>query len=751
MSFGASPSDIIIVVTFCRALYRKCRDAGGEYDEISREVRGLHTVLRHLKYEVEAPESPLNKDHTIWGRQLAPIIGDCDFTLRQLDGLIMKYGRLANNGGGSPTTTRILWDRVKFGSSEMDQLGGIRVKLISHKTSLTLFLDTIQLHQTGKMATTLDNHGGQLDVILDKVDNIAARMTAKSGSVMTSYEDDDKQVWRQFRRELVAEGFSSDVLQQHKDVLRAYIRQIDQEGLLTEVTTDPKLPPPPVGRNTERWLESVHTDHSSPSVSSEDVPPSFDSNTGTDDSGAKELVAREENMKFPQSMKMERPKPESRRDGISQRQLDIPNQEPAKERTKSDASQKPLSKPKLITSNEKEDYYLNTDGSSEESESEAEATKRSKSPSAGQIIRTSDLIAQSQALTIRPAGSLSSYKSSQGSFIDDDVVPRSMAYRAKKQPEFGISPSRPNAIPVPANDRLGTSPRSEPIRLKPDAQGNEIPAEAKWTKINRRLVSPEVLEQDRLRYEAHPDFVAILGVLSRAEIQSLAIRSHDLRTARHRRNHPPPPQGDIPPSQPSRPIPVPIPAPVQQTRARGGRDTPSSESDHHSSDSDHHARRPRYEEHKSYPNYTHSPNTGYPNPFGQPVAPPSPAWSPVQQSQPTWMLQPPPQGTQGGAWAPSNPQQGQKGAPTLHPSASRGEGRNRDREPRRRHSSPPRSRDRERERERERERGEHRERDHGHKEKEKSKSRWKENLTAASIGGAAVSLLNVLSEAAEGL
>jgi hypothetical protein len=218
MSFGASPSDIIIVVTFCRALYRKCRDAGGEYDEISREVRGLHTVLRHLKYEVEAPESPLNKDRSIWGRQLAPIIGDCDFTLRQLDSLIMKYGRLASNGSGgsSPTTPRILWERVRFGSNEMDQLGGIRVKLISHKTSLTLFLDTIQLHQSGKMATALDNHGGQLDVILDKVDNIAARMTQKSGSVMTSYDDDDKEVWKQFRRELVAEGFSSDVLQQHK-------------------------------------------------------------------------------------------------------------------------------------------------------------------------------------------------------------------------------------------------------------------------------------------------------------------------------------------------------------------------------------------------------------------------------------------------------------------------------------------------------------------------------------------------------
>src|SRR4051794_14539211 len=104
MSFGASPSDIIIVVTFCKALYRKCRTAGGEYDEISREVRGLHTVLRHLKYEVEAPDSALNRDASLWSRQLAPIIGDCDFTMRQLDQLLMKYGRLANNNNGAPGT-----------------------------------------------------------------------------------------------------------------------------------------------------------------------------------------------------------------------------------------------------------------------------------------------------------------------------------------------------------------------------------------------------------------------------------------------------------------------------------------------------------------------------------------------------------------------------------------------------------------------------------------------------------------------
>lgn len=215
MSFGISPSDLIIVVTFCRTLYRRCRDAGGEYDEISREVRGLHTVLKHLKFEVEASDSPLNRDHSIWGKQLAPIVGDCNYTLRELDGLLEKYGRLAGVDK-LPSSSRTLWEKVKFGSGEMDQLGGIRVKLISHKTSLTLFLDTIQLHESGKLTTALDNQSGQLDTILDKVDKIAARMCQKSGSIMTTYEDDDKEVWKQFRRELVAEGFSSEVLHKNK-------------------------------------------------------------------------------------------------------------------------------------------------------------------------------------------------------------------------------------------------------------------------------------------------------------------------------------------------------------------------------------------------------------------------------------------------------------------------------------------------------------------------------------------------------
>jgi hypothetical protein len=82
------------------------------------------------------------------------------------------------------------------------------------------------------------------------------------------------------------------------------------------------MPPQPLapaqqpGVNPQHWLDSVH----SPPLS-EGPPPSFESlNTPTDDGSAKEMVVREENMKFPQSMKFERRKPETR-DSDLQRQL----------------------------------------------------------------------------------------------------------------------------------------------------------------------------------------------------------------------------------------------------------------------------------------------------------------------------------------------------------------------------------------------------------------------------------------------
>jgi hypothetical protein len=195
-NINSSVGDIAIVLSLARQLYRNCKSAGGEYIEISREVRGLHTVLRHLKYEVESPDSILNRPSSPYAADLAPIIGNCDATLRQLDSLIQKYCTINDSDGGVGR----LWERFRFGTVEMDKLGEVRMKLMGHKSTITMFLDTVQLRESGRLAGVVEGQGGDLRRLLAKVDGIARRMGQQAGSTMTAYEDDDHEVWKSFRR-----------------------------------------------------------------------------------------------------------------------------------------------------------------------------------------------------------------------------------------------------------------------------------------------------------------------------------------------------------------------------------------------------------------------------------------------------------------------------------------------------------------------------------------------------------------------
>ena len=109
---------------------------------------------------------------------------------------------------------------------------------------------------------------------------------------------------------------------------------------------------------------------------------------------------------------------------------------------------------------------------------------------------------------------------------------------ANSQLMLGSSPSYAHSLPhysstgPQAAPPYGTSPGSMPSRLAPDRFGNEIPSEAQWTKIRRTLVSPEVLERAGVRYEARPEYVAVLGCLTRDEIAEYARQSADCRAAR---------------------------------------------------------------------------------------------------------------------------------------------------------------------------------------------------------------------------
>lgn len=342
----------------------------------------------------------------------------------------------------------------------------------------------------------------------------------------------------------------------------------------------------------------------------------------------------------------------------------------------------------------------------------------------------------------------------------DERVPRSMASRprttlAPESSQYGTSPSQYGTSPSSSRSAFGSSPRSSV--LAPDSHGNAIPLDAKWTRVKRELISTEVLDQDKRRYEAYvlgpdcpkiyilltftrrPDFVAVLGVLSREEIAEYAARSVAIREARRARQAPQPPRMPPRPPEESRRRHVSFDA------ANDGRDSPDY------SDDERDRRASPARERRSYPS-ANPPFHPSPSNFAgtsptrdrffqpSPQFQPSPPFqsSPQQRGAPQFASPPPhypiapPHGMQSGSaygssgpmWIPppAGSPQPYYLSPVEVPPISRS--------PRGSHS---RSKDLNKELEREK------------------KKRWTSNLTAAGIGGAAVSLLSVLSEAAENL
>jgi hypothetical protein len=64
---------------------------------------------------------------------------------------------------------------------------------------------------------------------------------------------------------------------------------------------------------------------------------------------------------------------------------------------------------------------------------------------------------------------------------------------------------------------------------KDDKTKKDVPAGARWTKINRRMVNPEALTIGKERFELRDDYVIVLRVLSKEEIQAYATATAQLR------------------------------------------------------------------------------------------------------------------------------------------------------------------------------------------------------------------------------
>lgn len=73
------------------------------------------------------------------------------------------------------------------------------------------------------------------------------------------------------------------------------------------------------------------------------------------------------------------------------------------------------------------------------------------------------------------------------------------------------------------------TPIREGVAPLKDSKKDGIPPDLRWTKIDRRLVNPEALEAGNERFQASEDFVIVLRVLSRDEVEYYADVTKSIR------------------------------------------------------------------------------------------------------------------------------------------------------------------------------------------------------------------------------
>jgi len=261
MSFGFSVSDFVLLVQLAHKTFRNCKNAGPEYIEISREIRSLHSVLRTLRHEAQKPDSNIFRQDSKLNDELLRTAIGCKDILNNLDGVLGKYESLKPDGEAG--VGRKTWQRLRFGS-KIEELNNTREKIITYTSSMSVILDTMQLKASSRIETKLEGGftemAGQFENMRREIYRMAsqARASDKNSSTLSlfslsTYTDDGKEVWQEFRRELIKKGFKSGSLDRHKHVLQAYMLKLDQSGILDQ-GHDHLWPP-----DSPRWAKETYT------------------------------------------------------------------------------------------------------------------------------------------------------------------------------------------------------------------------------------------------------------------------------------------------------------------------------------------------------------------------------------------------------------------------------------------------------------------------------------------------------------
>jgi hypothetical protein len=220
MSFGISISDIITLTQLTTRTYNGWKKACGEYAIITSDLAVLQTLLMRVEAEAETPNSLFarNPDDLKGWKTLNK---SCRSLVTELEEVINKYKSLG-------TSRRRTWDRIRMGNKNLDSLSR---QLVRQTAGLSAFVSVLGMSSQGRVENEV------FPELLQRMDHIAAQIrngNASNSTALTTYDNDDKAVWREFRRDMIGAGIRSSDIHKYSAALKTYLSRLQREGLLDE-------------------------------------------------------------------------------------------------------------------------------------------------------------------------------------------------------------------------------------------------------------------------------------------------------------------------------------------------------------------------------------------------------------------------------------------------------------------------------------------------------------------------------------
>ena len=136
----------------------------------------------------------------------------------------------------------------------------------------------------------------------------------------------------------------------------------------------------------------------------------------------------------------------------------------------------------------------------------------------------------------------SSFSSSSDS--EDDRVERQPRVVTPSNEEKPVPPPAPKGILRKPREKFPEHPDTvrEGVAPHKEMPKKDVPPNARWTKINRKLVNPEALEQDGIRFNEYVDHVIVLKAMDLEEIEKYTRKTAEIRERRRLLMGPEPPK-----------------------------------------------------------------------------------------------------------------------------------------------------------------------------------------------------------------